>query len=98
LAGLVFAVIQLSDPPSSLPSSGMPGVSSGAVAGSAAGTGETVAIIGIVIAEIAMQVMLAAAHADRRRRGQRRRQRAIGSAARASRGALPAGEAPDAPA
>ena len=79
LAALVFVVVQLGDPPSALPAvSGVALPSSGVRAHSMAGAGETVALIGLILAGIGMWAMLAVAHAQRRRRRRRRRQRRRG--------------------
>ena len=100
LAALGFVIVQLADPPSALPThlgSALP--SSGATARSTAGAGETVALIALVLAVIAMWAMLAVADSQRRRPrggrrhpdpGRRRRQRVTGSAPRSSRPVIPA--------
>jgi hypothetical protein len=111
LAALVFAIVELSDPPSALPPSTSVALpSSGLPAHSTAGAGEPLAIVALVLAGIGMWGMLATAHAERRRRrpraggrprprsGGRRRQRATGSAARSSGAAVSAGEPADGPA
>jgi hypothetical protein len=102
LAALVFVVVQLSDPPSALPRlTGTTVPSSGVVAHSTTGAGEPVALAALVLAGIGMWTMLAAAHAERRRRGRRPRtggrprQRATGSARRSSRAAVSAAESAD---
>jgi hypothetical protein len=76
LAALVFVIVTLGNPPSALPAN-VPTSSSGVAAHSTAGAGEMLAIIALVLAGIGMWAMLAAAHAERRRRrpasgGQRR--------------------------
>ena len=84
LAALVFVIVELGSPPSALPSrmeTTLP--ASGAPAHSAAGAGETLAIVGLGLAVIGMWAMLAVAQAARRRL--RAGQRATGSAARSPR-------------
>jgi hypothetical protein len=111
VAGLVFVIIQVSNPPSGLPSPA-PGALAGGVPGNlatggAAGPGETLAIVALVVGLVGMRAMIAVARADRRRSGatrpgrpgvwppRPRRQRVAGSAARSPRGARPPEELPD---
>lgn len=96
LAALGFVIAQSVGPPSALPA--RPGAAlptSGMVAHSTAGAGETLAIAGLILALLGMWAMLAAADTQRRRRkrrdGGRPDQRATGSAARPPRAEVPAG-------
>jgi hypothetical protein len=111
VAGLVFVIVQVSNPPSGLPSPAPGALTAGVPAnvpqGSAAGPGETLAIVALVIGLVGTRAMIAVARSERRRSGAtplgRRsirpvrpsRQRATGSAGRPPRGARPAEELPD---
>ena len=96
LGALVFVIVQFADPPSALPAHlGTALPSTGTAARSAAGSGETTALVALIAAGIGMWAMLAVAHAQRRRGrprgGGRTGQRAIGSAARPPRAGVSAG-------
>ncbi|HWE09388.1 MAG TPA: hypothetical protein VG325_08535 [Solirubrobacteraceae bacterium] len=73
VGGLVFVIIQLTSPPSTLPSSA-PGALGAGVPGNlpqgdAAGPGETVAIAALVLGLVGTRAMIAVARAERRRSG-----------------------------